>query len=58
MDSNQLAEKAIAMGFKGTSYANVNQAMENFISKAEDEDLIVVCGSIFIVGEVDRTRFS
>jgi dihydrofolate synthase/folylpolyglutamate synthase len=58
LESNQLAEKAMAMGLKGRSYANVNLAMENFISMADDEDLIVVCGSIFIVGEVDRTRFN
>lgn len=57
LDSNQLAEKAVSIGLQGESYPNVNIALDNFMRIADDEDLIVVCGSIFIVGEVDRTKF-
>jgi folylpolyglutamate synthase/dihydropteroate synthase len=35
----------------------VNDAIQQFTEKANEEDLILVCGSIFVVGEVDRKRF-
>jgi len=58
MDINELAETARSKGLKGESYHNVNEALHTIRSNAAEEDLIIVCGSIFVVGEVDRSQFS
>lgn len=50
----ELRTKATAHGLKGESYANVNLALEKAVSQAAPDDLIVVCGSIFLVAEVNR----
>ena len=42
----------------GETFDNVNAAVEAASSKAGKQDLIVVCGSIFVVAEVDREKFS
>ncbi len=57
MDPTQLKEMAMQHQLTGECFENVNDAIEQFKTKAEDEDLILVCGSIFVVGEVDRKRF-
>jgi len=36
----------------------VNSAIEHTIKMAGDNDLVLVCGSIFVVGEVDREKWS
>jgi dihydrofolate synthase/folylpolyglutamate synthase len=42
-------------GLDGISFPNVNMAIYNALLKAEKDDLIVVCGSIFLVGEVSHS---
>lgn len=49
----ELAQKAQAIGLKGNHFPNVNQALETARLHASKEDLILVCGSVFIVGEVE-----
>ena len=39
-------------------YPDVNSAIEHTISMAGPNDLVLVCGSIFVVGEVDREKWS
>ena len=39
-------------GLNGHHFSDVNAALQNAISKATDKDLILVCGSVFLVGEV------
>lgn len=48
-----LKEMAERYGLNGNAYPNVNIAIDNALSAAAKEDLIVVCGSIFLVGEID-----
>lgn len=48
----QLAERAIAAGLRGQSYGDVNSAVKAAVVKAAKNDLILVCGSVFTVGEV------
>ncbi len=48
-----LAEKARQSGLTGNSYPEVNKALRAAIANAGKKDMIVVCGSVFIVGEVD-----
>lgn len=54
LDTNDLQEIAKAAGLSGESHENVNLAITECLKKAGKKDLIVVCGSIFVVGEVDR----
>jgi dihydrofolate synthase/folylpolyglutamate synthase len=41
-------------GLHGEVYADVNEALEAAKSRASAKDLILVCGSVFLVGEVKR----
>lgn len=53
-----LMQLAAASGLEGYVISDVNEALNEALSIAEQEDLILVCGSIFLVGEVDVQRFS
>jgi dihydrofolate synthase/folylpolyglutamate synthase len=55
---DELAAQANAIGLNGTSYEDVNIALEAAIKNANQQDLILVIGSVFLVAEVDRTNFS
>jgi len=53
LDAQTLKEKAAAFGLKGETYPDVNQAIKAVLAKATKQDMILVCGSIFLVGEVN-----
>lgn len=48
-----LYHKALEAGLKGDHYPEVNIALQAAIGHAEKKDMILVCGSVFIVGEVN-----
>lgn len=48
-----LADLAAVHGLKGKDFADVNAALSEAITRADKEDLILVCGSIFLVAEVN-----
>ena len=52
LPENELAESADAIGLEGNHYSDVNTALQSALSFALKKDLIVVCGSVFVVGEV------
>ncbi|AXY74452.1 bifunctional folylpolyglutamate synthase/dihydrofolate synthase [Paraflavitalea soli] len=52
LPEDQLAAQAAAHGLQGHTYADVNTALKAALYNAHKNDLIVVCGSVFIVGEV------
>jgi len=52
LPEDELAEKAKAYNLHGEKYAEVNKALHVARKNAGKEDLIVVCGSVFVVGEV------
>ncbi len=52
LPEDQLAEKAAEFGLKGKAFPNVSLAMQAAIAHAHTEDLILVCGSVFLVAEV------
>jgi dihydrofolate synthase/folylpolyglutamate synthase len=54
LDALELGQKAVAQGLKGKIYDEVNKALQAALNAAGKDDLIVVCGSIFLVAEVDR----
>ena len=51
----ELNEKAAKLNLEGTIYPDVNTAIKVAKSNAAKNDLIVVCGSVFLVGEVSTS---
>lgn len=49
----ELKDIARGKGLSGESYDNVNAALHAAISNAGEEDVVVVCGSFYILGEID-----
>ena len=52
LDAESLKLKAESYGLKGQSFGEVNMALQNALSHAHKDDMILVCGSVFLVGEV------
>jgi dihydrofolate synthase/folylpolyglutamate synthase len=52
LPEKQLAEIAAVIGLQGNHYPDVNIALRSAINVAGKKDLIVICGSVFVVGEV------
>ncbi|MFN2457583.1 MAG: folylpolyglutamate synthase/dihydrofolate synthase family protein [Chitinophagaceae bacterium] len=48
---------ALKYHLQGTTYKNVNAALKQALDNAALDDLIIVCGSIFLVAEVDKQLF-
>jgi dihydrofolate synthase/folylpolyglutamate synthase len=55
--ATELLQKAQERGLSGVTYTDVNAALQKALSKAATDDLILVCGSIFLVAEVKRAEF-
>lgn len=55
LDETSLQERGIQFGIKGECFADVNTALTAAKAKAMEDDLILVCGSVFLVGEVNIT---
>lgn len=55
LEAAVLQEKATAHGLTGNAYDDVNKALRDALQRASENDLIIVCGSIFLVAEVDVT---
>jgi dihydrofolate synthase / folylpolyglutamate synthase len=54
LPQNELFEKAMRLGLSGRPFSDVNAALKEALAHAADKDLIIVCGSVFVVGEVER----
>jgi dihydrofolate synthase/folylpolyglutamate synthase len=54
----ELKRAANRFDLQGEEFDDVNKALQNAKNKAVQNDIIVVCGSIFLVAEVDKLRFS
>ena len=52
MPETELAETAHELGLKGKAWVDVNQALQAALNHAHENDLILICGSVFLVGEV------
>jgi len=53
LDAKSLTQTAAAHGLRGKTFNEVNEALEHAKEKAGKNDLVVVCGSVFLVGEVE-----
>ena len=51
LDENMLLEKATEYNLKGKSFKTVKQAILSAIENTNENDLIVICGSVFVAGE-------
>ena len=56
MPEDELAAKARDIKLNGTAYAAVNEALQNALQHAHPDDLILICGSVFLVGEVEVSQ--
>jgi len=56
LPETELMNKAKTFGLSGHSYPDVNEALQDAVNKAHKEDMIVVCGSVFVVGEVEISQ--
>lgn len=53
LPETELATHAEKMGLKGNHFPNVKQALEAAVLNAGRNDLILICGSVFLAGEVN-----
>lgn len=53
MDATVLQTIAGECGLTGSTYPEVNQALKAAMAAAGKEDLILVCGSVFLIGEIN-----
>jgi dihydrofolate synthase/folylpolyglutamate synthase len=54
LSEQELAKKAGIAGLEGHVYPEVNMALKAAMEKANEKDMIIVCGSVFLVGEVEN----
>ncbi len=54
MPEDELQNMANEFDLNGKLFTNVNKALKTALSKASPEDIIVVCGSIFVIAEVEK----
>lgn len=54
LDEIILQQKAKAFNLRGETYLNVHDALEGAKQTASAQDLILICGSVFLVGEVKQ----
>src|SRR5438045_330040 len=53
LEAQTLQQEAEHFSLKGETYTNVNAAIKMALSRSSKHDLILVCGSVFLVGEVE-----
>ncbi len=53
LDESNLLMIAESMGLKGRSFTNVKIALDAAVLNANPKDLILICGSVFLAGEVN-----
>ncbi|HYJ63606.1 MAG TPA: cyanophycin synthetase, partial [Parafilimonas sp.] len=52
LNENALADLAKQNGLEGKTFSDVNTALKEALTHAAKDDLILICGSVFLVGEV------
>lgn len=53
LDAEELQQQAAGQGLKGKPYTDVNTALKEALSNAKENDLVLICGSVFLVAEVN-----
>ena len=57
LDELSLLASAMELGLKGQSFIEVNEAIKVAMDNAKIDDLILICGSVFLVAEVNTALF-
>lgn len=57
LNKEELQQAANTFNLRGNVFNNVNMAIENAVNQTEPNDLILICGSVFLVGEIDYSKF-
>jgi dihydrofolate synthase/folylpolyglutamate synthase len=52
LDENILMQEANKRKLIGNCFPLINDAVQNALYHAKEDDLVLVCGSVFVVGEV------
>jgi len=52
LPEEELQATAATLGLHGTTYPNVNTALQEILTHAHKDDLVLICGSVFLVAEV------
>lgn len=55
LNAKELKEKAAGYQLTGADWPNVNAALDAAKAIAHRDDLILICGSVFLIGEIDRS---
>jgi dihydrofolate synthase/folylpolyglutamate synthase len=58
LPETELASRAASIGLQGHSYPRVKMALEAAVLNARPKDLVLVCGSVFLVAEVNLKEIS
>ena len=53
LPEDELQQKASSHNLNGASFPEVNEALKAALENSLEDDLILVCGSVFLVGEVE-----
>ncbi len=53
MPCEELKQKAEALGLNGNCFDNVNDAVDAAKALADNKDVIIICGSFFVIAECD-----
>lgn len=56
LPETELMNKAKTFGLSGQAYPTINEALQDAVNKAHKEDMILVCGSVFVIGEVEISQ--
>jgi len=54
LPENELLKRAKEYQLNGNAFTEVNKALKAAMDNASQEDMIIVCGSVFVVGEVNE----
>ncbi|MEO6456474.1 MAG: cyanophycin synthetase, partial [Ginsengibacter sp.] len=54
LPEEELLSKAKEYNLEGVAYPNVNEALLHALKNAGVQDMILICGSVYLVGEVDE----
>ncbi|MEO5946887.1 MAG: folylpolyglutamate synthase/dihydrofolate synthase family protein [Chitinophagaceae bacterium] len=53
INENELKKSGTLHGLRGNSFPDVNTALQSALSQSHQDDLIIISGSIFLIGEVN-----
>lgn len=56
LPEDELMNKAKSLQLEGHAFINVNEALQQAANNAHEEDMILICGSVFVVGEVEASK--